>query len=55
MRILLIPVSSGHARFQPWPRKTFKEFLGRWDMTVTPATGQPYPQWMELTENGGQN
>ena len=31
-----------------------KEFLGRWDMTVTPATGKPYPQWMELTESGGQ-
>src|ERR1700737_2280110 len=31
-----------------------KEFLGRWDMTVTPATGKPYPQWMELTENGGK-
>lgn len=31
-----------------------KEFLGRWDMTVTPATGQPYPQWMELMENGGK-
>jgi hypothetical protein len=29
-------------------------FLGRWDMTVTPATGKPYPQWMELTENGGK-
>ncbi|MEG9435697.1 DUF1080 domain-containing protein [Edaphobacter sp. HDX4] len=31
-----------------------KKFLGRWDMTVTPATGKPYPQWMELTENGGK-
>jgi Domain of Unknown Function (DUF1080) len=31
-----------------------KQFLGRWDMTATPATGQPYPQWMELTENGGK-
>ncbi|MBS1799906.1 MAG: DUF1080 domain-containing protein [Acidobacteria bacterium] len=31
-----------------------KEFLGRWDMTVTPATGKPYPQWMELTDNGGK-
>lgn len=31
-----------------------KEFLGRWDMTVTPATGKPYPQWMELTESGGK-
>lgn len=31
-----------------------KVFLGRWDMTVTPATGKPYPQWMELTDNGGK-
>ena len=31
-----------------------KVFLGRWDMTVTPATGNPYPQWMELTDNSGQ-
>jgi Domain of Unknown Function (DUF1080) len=31
-----------------------KAFLGRWDMTVTPATGKPYPQWMELTDNGGK-
>ncbi|MEO6803706.1 MAG: DUF1080 domain-containing protein [Granulicella sp.] len=31
-----------------------KEFLGRWDMTVTPATGNPYPQWIELTDNGGK-
>ena len=30
-----------------------KAFLGRWDMTVTPASGQPYPQWIELTESGG--
>ena len=30
------------------------EFLGRWDITVTPATGTPYPQWMELSENGGK-
>jgi hypothetical protein len=29
-----------------------KDFLGRWDMTVTPATGKPYPQWIELTESG---
>ena len=29
------------------------EFLGRWDMTATPATGKPYPQWLELTDNGG--
>ncbi len=23
-------------------------------MTVTPASGKPYPQWMELTESGGK-
>lgn len=31
-----------------------KTFLGRWDMTVTPATGNPWPQWMELTEKDGK-
>jgi hypothetical protein len=31
-----------------------KQFLGRWDMTVTPTSGAPYPQWMELTENSGK-
>lgn len=31
-----------------------KPFLGRWDMTVTPATGAPYPQWMELIEKDGK-
>jgi hypothetical protein len=31
-----------------------KPFLGRWDMTATPASGIPYPQWMELTENNGK-
>jgi hypothetical protein len=31
-----------------------KAFLGRWDMTVKPATGNPYPQWMELTDDGGK-
>lgn len=31
-----------------------KAFLGRWDMVATPATGKPYPQWMELTDNGGK-
>ena len=24
-----------------------KPFLGRWDITTTPATGNPYAQWME--------
>ena len=31
-----------------------KAFLGRWDMTVTPASGTPYPQWMELIEKDGK-
>ncbi len=31
-----------------------KEFLGRWDLTVTPAGSEPYPQWLELTESGGK-
>jgi len=31
-----------------------KPFLGRWDLTVTPATGNPYPQWMELIEKDGK-
>ena len=30
-----------------------KAFLGRWDMTATPASGVPYPQWMELLEKNG--
>src|SRR5260370_26815636 len=40
----------------PWaaPAQDVKPFLGRWDMTVTPATGTPYAQWMELTDNGGK-
>ena len=31
-----------------------KEFLGRWDLSVTPAGSEPYPQWLELTESGGK-
>jgi len=31
-----------------------KPFLGRWDLNVTPTTGKPYPQWMELTEKDGK-
>ena len=29
-------------------------FLGRWDMMATPASGKPYPQWMELIEKNGK-
>jgi hypothetical protein len=40
----------------PWAAsaQSAQPFLGRWDMTVTPATGAAYAQWMELTENGGK-
>jgi hypothetical protein len=31
-----------------------KAFLGRWDLTSTPASGSPFPQWIELTDNGGK-
>jgi hypothetical protein len=29
-------------------------YAGRWDLTVTPQTGTPYPQWMEITEKDGK-
>ena len=29
-------------------------FLGRWDLTVTPSAGKPYPQWLELSDVGGK-
>jgi len=40
----------------PWTAtaQDTKNFLGRWDMNVTPATGTPYPQWMELLEKDGK-
>ena len=40
----------------PWTAgaQDVSPFLGRWDITVTPATGSPYPQWMELTEDQGK-
>ncbi|HWC95613.1 MAG TPA: DUF1080 domain-containing protein [Candidatus Sulfopaludibacter sp.] len=28
-------------------------FAGRWDLTVTPQTGVPYPGWMELVDHAG--
>src|ERR1035437_9498935 len=53
MRILLIPVLAT-ALASTIAAQDVKQFLGRWDMTVTPATGKPYPQWMELTDTGGK-
>ena len=29
-------------------------FLGRWDLTISPQNGNPYPGWIELTDNGGK-
>ena len=29
-------------------------YAGRWDLTITPQTGNPFPQWMELTEKDGK-
>jgi hypothetical protein len=29
-------------------------FAGRWDVTVTPQSGDPFPQWMEITEKDGK-
>jgi hypothetical protein len=53
MKSLFLPilatalVSTAHAQ-------DVKDFLGRWDMTATPATGKPYAQWMELIDNSGK-
>jgi hypothetical protein len=53
MKIWLVPILVT-ALVSTVAAQDVKEFLGRWDMTVTPATGQPYPQWMELTDDGGK-
>jgi hypothetical protein len=29
-------------------------YAGRWDLTVTPQTGTPFPQWMEIIEKDGK-
>jgi 3-keto-disaccharide hydrolase len=51
--LLLLAVT---ATVLPWAVRgqNAQPFLGRWDMTVTPASGAAYPQWMELSENGGK-
>src|SRR5204863_9364235 len=38
----------------PLAAQDAKPFLGRWDITVTPATGNPYPQWIEIMEKDGK-
>src|SRR5215218_2779005 len=54
MRHLLCLAVSGLTLAALAPAQDMKSFLGRWDMTVTPATGNPYPQWMELVEKDGK-
>ncbi|MEZ5355732.1 MAG: DUF1080 domain-containing protein [Bryobacteraceae bacterium] len=54
MQRLLVAAAIAASLSQAAPAQDAKAFLGRWDMTVTPATGAPYPQWMELVENNGR-
>jgi hypothetical protein len=45
--ILLVALAaSAPAQKSPYP--------GRWDLTVTPQSGNPFPQWMEITEKDGK-
>ena len=53
MKIWLIPVLATTLA-STMAAQDIKQFLGRWDMAVTPAAGSPYPQWMELTDTGGK-
>src|SRR5215468_4996771 len=52
----MLKLLSFTAAFLSWTAaaQDAKPFLGRWDMTVTPATGAPYPQWMELVDDNGK-
>ncbi|HYP09458.1 MAG TPA: family 16 glycoside hydrolase [Bryobacteraceae bacterium] len=54
MRTFQIVIAA--AALLPWTvaAQDAKLFLGRWDMVATPATGAPYPQWMELVEKDGK-
>src|SRR4051812_12546823 len=54
MRYLLCVAMSTLTLAALAPAQDIKSFLGRWDMTVTPANGNPWPQWMELTEKDGK-
>ena len=52
-RILIVATLAAALPWTAAPQDA-KVFLGRWDMTVTPATGPSYPQWMELVEQNGR-
>jgi hypothetical protein len=53
MKILLVPMLAS-VLASTAAAQDVQQFLGRWDMTVSPATGKAYPQWMELTEDSGK-
>ncbi|MBW8869578.1 MAG: DUF1080 domain-containing protein [Acidobacteriales bacterium] len=52
-KILLLPALATALIANATAQDT-KQFLGRWDMTVTPPSGESYPQWIELTDNNGK-
>ena len=52
MKILFFPILT--ALVSTASAQNIQQFLGRWDMTVTPTAGTPYPQWMELTDHSGK-
>ena len=54
MKTLLITVMAVASLCFPATAQNAKAFLGRWDFTVTPTSGAPYPQWMELLERDGK-
>jgi hypothetical protein len=45
LSVFALPLAASAQGAQP--------FLGRWDLTVTSSSGQTYPQWLELKDNGG--
>jgi hypothetical protein len=52
-KILLLPILAA-ALVANVAAQDVKQFLGRWDMTVTTPSGESYPQWIELTDNNGK-
>ncbi|MBS1805327.1 MAG: DUF1080 domain-containing protein [Acidobacteria bacterium] len=52
-KTLFLPILACALAF-PAAAQDVKSFLGRWDMTVTDKNGETYPQWLELTDNGGK-
>ncbi len=53
MKNLVIFLAAGALAAPAFAQDSSKPFLGRWDFTVTNGT-RTWPQWMELTDNGGK-